>query len=67
MKETAAKLNRDRRPIPEWFPKALAWAQHADQMNKWPWYGRLFHRLFIKCPCCKGHGETWRNLWRRAQ
>jgi hypothetical protein len=39
----------------EVFPKALAMAQHEDQMNRWPWWARLGHFLFVswRCPCCK--------------
>lgn len=37
------------------FGPALAWAQHQDKKNSWPWYGQLIHFLFCswRCPACK--------------
>ena len=40
---------------PDWFPEALAAAQHQDKIASWPWYGQLLHRWFVsyRCPGCK--------------
>jgi len=43
----------------EYFKKRygslLVWAQHEDQKRRWPWYGRLYHWLFLHwfCGACK--------------
>jgi hypothetical protein len=49
----AERGDEARGPI-DWFPKALAIARHQDQQRAWPWYGRLFHKLFVswRCPAC---------------
>lgn len=40
--------------MPKWFPEALIIAQHMDAKTNWPWYGKLYHYLFLsrKCPAC---------------
>jgi hypothetical protein len=60
------KWEVERKPeIPDWFGPALAAAQHQDEMKKWPWYGRLIHRIFVgkKCKaCCYGRKEKVQSL-----
>jgi len=43
---------------PKWFANALAVARHMDQKAAWPWYGRLWHKIFVRdCPCCLQEAE----------
>lgn len=45
-------------PMPDYIreklPGLLMWARahdHANAVARWPWYGRLIHRL-RRCPAC---------------
>ncbi len=49
---------------PSWFGRALAIAQHLDEMAEWPWWARWLHKTFVKCECCaakKKDEERWKK------
>ena len=53
------KVERPSRSMPpmvaKWFGTALTIAKHEDRKASWPWYGRLYHLVFVswRCECCK--------------
>lgn len=58
--------------MPDWFPSALAAAQHQDQVNAWPKWQQLAHRLLVRrCPACRywrgNHPDKLAKLHRAAR